>query len=151
MARSVSYLNNAIHTLYINYNDLYDEDEIVDEWIAQDNWIYFKENIIDIITTKYKSLDLPIKKKWNNSETEVILENQYCMIGLSEYCGLVSLSIAVNDNYEPLALNWINKVWVKIEEMFQKAYPNSCLRKLGTFSNGEGVFEKITKEVNNEI
>jgi hypothetical protein len=135
MGRSVNYLNNAE---YINYIDT---SSIEENW----EWNDFVEEITNLIQNKYKSFSEC--NKWQGNETKIILENNLVNVGISEYCGLTSISIAPRQFrcYEKdntaLAINWINKVSNNMSEMLQKYF--DCYRKIGTFSNGESVLEKI--------
>ena len=139
MGRSVDYLSRAIHVVYIS--NATDTDESVDEYIAQENWQWFKEALVEQLQEVCPSLDTC--KRWEGTETQIILENDHAEVGLSDYCGLVSVSIRVHEGYytkENLARHWINQVWPKIITALDKRY--TTLRKLGTFSNGEGVYER---------
>ena len=135
MGRSVNYLNNAE---YINYIDT---SSIQDNW----EWNEFIEEITNLIQNKYRSFSEC--NDWQGNETKIILENNLVNVGISEYCGLTSVSIAPREfrYYEKdntaLAINWINKVSNSMNEILQKYY--DCYRKVGTFSNGESVIEKI--------
>ena len=75
-------------------------------------------------------------------ENRIILENDHCMISISEYCGCGAISVFDNRNseYPELAESWTNKNFEKIEKICEQ-YVTS-LRRLGTPSNGCGVFEK---------
>lgn len=139
MGRSVNYITNALGIAYINYQC--DEDDVHGE-----DWDFFKEGLIENLKELCPSLCELRAKVWDDREVLVIAENSHCQIGLSEYCGLVSVSIRVHDDYrtkESLAENWINQVWPKISAMIAKNY--QALSKLGSFSNGEGVFQEIKK------
>lgn len=140
MGRSVCYLSRAIHVTYINRQD--DEpDETTDYYIAQENWQWFKDGLVETIQEVCPSLDEG--KRWDGRETLIFLENDHAELGLSEYCGLVSVSIRVHEGYytkENLAQHWINQVWPKILTALDKRY--HTLNKVATFSNGEGIFEE---------
>lgn len=139
MGRSVDYLSNAAGVAYINYGC--DEDDAFGE-----DWTFFKEGLIESLQNICPSLD-EVKAHITCGETVVIAENNHCQIGVSFYCGLVSVSIRIHTDdgtNESLAANWIKQMWPKIEAMIVKNY--EAVKKLGTFSNGEGVFEKIKKQ-----
>jgi len=79
--------------------------------------------------------------KWPHNEVHVFLENSLAEFSVSEYCGMVSLCIAVSDaaidsGQEGLAKAWIARIEGKFLEKF------STLHKLGTFSNGESVYKR---------
>jgi len=136
MGRSVSYLKDALKISYINFET---EDAVYNEV-----WEDFKEELIESLIKICPSLDKLHTPVWDGNETRVIVENSHCQIGISEHYGLVSISIRVHTDYrtnENLAINWINQVWPKIDTMITNNY--QALKKLGNFSNGEGVFEQI--------
>lgn len=128
-------------TIYIEDNALLD-------------WYDFKVEIIDALKSRYKSLDTPYRDRWDNGETQVILENNLCEIGLSEYGGIASLSIAVSSNllksdysgdYSliPLAQNWIDKVWNNVLKVLDENIGYDRIDRVGGFSNGESFYSKV--------
>jgi len=152
MGRSVDYLTNALFVAYIDTDDIgWNVDEETgersyDEWIAGEQWKMFKEGLIENLQDIAPSLQEPSKKRWDVRETLIILENSHCEIGISEYCGLTSLSIRIiEDDYhfDGLAEQWIKSVWPKMKAMIDKNY--SSLNRVGTFSNGEGVYLRTTQ------
>jgi hypothetical protein len=146
MGRSVSYLNNAVIVLYFPFegNESNDAGEY-DEFLSQMNW----DDMIDSLQCAIKR-KLPSyyeTDKWGNRETRIILENNLCSIGISEYCGLCSLSVAPKNNIcdeswgEEFALHHAGQ----IEKTLRKVLDDLGLKrlnKMGTFSNGEAVFQK---------
>lgn len=145
MGRSVDYLSYAMFKTFIDYDGDFDvEDGTIDYGIAQENWQWFKEGLIERIQSKLPSLDVPSPTRWDGDETIILLENKLCEIGLSEYCGLVSVSIRVNESkdywqYRNIAERWIKQNWPTIEKVISDNYTK--LNKVGSFSNGEGVYE----------
>lgn len=140
MGRSVDYLTNALKVAYINFEQ--DEDDTFG-----DDWDFFKEGLIENLQSVCPSLCELKAKVYDGREVIIVAENCHCQVGVSFYCGLVSVSIRVHDDYrtkESLAENWINQVWPKIEIIIAKNY--KALKRLGTFSNGEGVFEPLNKK-----
>lgn len=148
MGRSVNYLNNAEYVLYFPTPESNGEDGEYDEFIAQLNWDDMLYELKATIKKRLKSYY--DSDKWDGRETKVILENNLCIIGLSEYCGLCSLSIAVKE----VDTGWGEKVY---HEQFAKRHAHQVretlekiisdigltrLNKLGSMSNGEGVYEK---------
>ena len=104
-------------------------------------------DIQEYITDKYPGFDKC--SRWDGRETHIILEGYGTEIGLSEYCGLATLSVRVDEGpleysmddqeYEAdrqKALNWIRDNWDQASEYWNQ------YRKIGTFSNGESVYEK---------
>jgi hypothetical protein len=85
---------------------------------------------------------------WLDREDHAILENDLCYLGVSEYCGLASIWLVPKEYPDsgcfradaylyPLAVHWIERVAQKFHKIF------GHYRKLGTFSNGESIYEKI--------
>ena len=152
MGRSVDYLNNALQVSYFqwplieSYNDETDEYEQTDEY--EDGYIV-TENIQESIISEFPEYEY--SKKWDGRETAIILTGYGTEIGLSEYCGLATLSIRIDENelayYEQDEYNeqydkieaWINENWAKISQGYNQ------YNKIGTFSNGESVYEKNNK------
>ena len=134
MGRSVNYLNNSEFKHYINTED------IQDSW----EWEDFQSDIVSTIKEKYKSFSEC--DEWEGNETKIILENNLAIVGISEYCGLTSISIAPKEfrYYEKdntaLAIKWINSISDNLEKLLDKNF--DCYRKVGTFSNGESVYSK---------
>jgi hypothetical protein len=152
MGRSVDYLNHASYVAYISMEPVMslveDEEgkeievETTDYYILKELWDDFEDYIIEIIQDICPSLDK--SKRCEGGEVNIILENNHAEIGLSEYCGLVSVSIRVSEMYfvnENLARHWINQVWPKINKKINEAFGKNSLKKIGSFSNGEGIFE----------
>ncbi|MEK7499025.1 MAG: hypothetical protein AAB649_00275 [Patescibacteria group bacterium] len=83
--------------------------------------------------------------KWLGREDHAIMGNNFAYFGISEYMGLVSLWLVAKegdyygDEQAGLRAHWVEQV----KEKFVKEF--SELHKLGTFSNGEAVFERIKK------
>jgi hypothetical protein len=137
MGRSVDYLSRSQKVVYIPFEV---ENEFDSEFDSEFEWDCFYEDLINILCEKYPSL-YTVKNKWDGRETRIILENDLCQIGLSEYCGLVSVSIRVNEYYEyyNIAESWINRI--NFEKVLNEKF--NALHKIGTFSNGESIYERI--------
>ena len=121
------------------------EEDDEDDDSRQQAWDDFKGNLICGLEAKYKSLTRPSKERWDGRETKIILENNLVEVGLSEYCGLASVSLRPNEYYQDdakvgLAENWINKVKAGMEKKIGEFA--TVLYRQGTFSNGEGVYAK---------
>lgn len=124
MGRSVDYLTDATRVAYFDVTEY-----------TEDTWQYFVEDITEQLIDKFKSLDTV--DEWDGRETKIILENSFVQIGISEYCGLASVSVRIHEDIDRdksgLAERFISAVERKLEDM-------SELVKQGTFSNGEGVY-----------
>ena len=134
MGRSVDYLSNATKVWYCNPTPME----------FHEDWEDFMDNLIESLTYAFPSLHEPSRDRWDGRETKIILENANVEFGLSEYCGLVSLSVRPRedmDTWTPaLAERWINQVTHKITEVI-KAY--NGLKRVGGFSNGESIYQKL--------
>lgn len=119
---------------------------------AKFEWECFTDNIEEILKQRIPSIDILDRKhsRWDGRETRIFAENKLAEFGISEYCGLVSISVRVIEDdyswkYEALAKRWIEKVWPGIQDAIAEAFPTSALRRIGGFSNGEGVYELVKK------
>lgn len=151
MGRSVDYLNRSERVNYFDWPILSVYDPETDRDVETDEYedaSIVIEDIQEYIRSIFPGFD-PCSR-WDGRETHIILEGYGLEIGLSEYCGLASLSVRVDEGpleyseddeaYETdrqKALNWINENWDEASKYWNK------YRKIGTFSNGEGVFEKV--------
>jgi hypothetical protein len=142
MGRSVNYLDNAEVVLYFPFQ--YSDDVEMDNMEWDDMVGNLKCEIIKRLPSYYE-----VKDKWGNRETRIILENNLCSIGISEYCGLVSLSVAPRENdygeswtREQFAIHHANQIEKTLQGVLNYLGLTN-LRKIGSFSNGEGVFEKV--------
>lgn len=100
------------------------------------------------IKEQFPSFSEPWTNRWNGREVKIILENKHAEIGVAQYCDLISVSLATrdsydNDNMEALAKQWIAQVEANFHKKLEKSYSHSALNKVGTFSNGEAVFNEI--------
>lgn len=134
MARTVSTPYGCAAVCYV------DGRHIEEDW----DWDLFIDDLRTRAKKRWPSLDEC--NAWIDREDHAILENDYCFVGVSEYCGLVSVWLLPKelDTYYPdeaskenLAKRWVSS----IENNFHKEFGE--YRKVGTFSNGEAVYEKI--------
>jgi hypothetical protein len=131
MGRSVSHPSAARVVTYLNL-DLDENDDA--------DWVF--ENLIDGFRDTLNSMFPSVKTAddWIGREDHVVAENRLARFGISEYCGLVAYWIVPtgeDDGREAMSWNWIDGIASK----FIDAFGN--LRKTGSMSNGEGVFQKI--------
>ena len=137
MGRSVAYFvdDNAKVEFFT-----FGGDEEENYW---ENWEDDKEFLIEGLTSKFESLYEPYTPEWSGNEVRIILKNELVEIGLSEYCGLSSLSIRPREwdwysgDKTGLAVRWIAQNWETICSYLPNRYS-----KVGTFSNGECLYEK---------
>ena len=145
MGRSVNYLDNAEVVLYFPIENEYNEAGEFDEDLSQMEWDDTVRNLQCEIRARLPSY-YDVKDKWGNRETRIILETNLCSIGISEYCGLVSLSVAPRNNdydawHEIFALRHANQIQGTLEKVLNDLGLTN-LRKVGTASNGEAFFQK---------
>lgn len=128
MARSVSYPRGAL----VAFSYL---DEEMDYFDFQD----FLESEREYVSSLWPSLHAA--DHWRGHEDHVLAANSLVEFGISEYCGLVAYWLVPREDLEPsleaFAQRWIDQVSPRFLKTF------GTLRKLGTFSNGEAVFERI--------
>ena len=84
-----------------------------------------------------------------NRECWPILRNGSAVVYLSEYCGLVSVSVVPADEIEGdgprlgIQLHWIRSVEKRIDDAIERV--GERLVCCGHFSNGEGVFRPVSR------
>ena len=125
MGRSVNYLTNA-DAVYFHQLD---EEEIQDfDLLIED----IREHVM------YKYPDFEAVDEWEDRDVNVILQSPLVEIAISEYRGVISLSVrTLEDADQAKASTWI-------EHFFKRAIsPWAKAQKIGTFSNGESVYEVI--------
>lgn len=144
MGRSVDYLNNATRVLYISYETEF-EDE--DGQIAYNEFAFddLECNVYSVIKQLFPSFD-NVENRWDGNETKIFLENRLVEFGISEYCGLVSISARPNDyaneyGKHGLAEAFINKIWDKLQTELNGYC--TVLSRIGGFSDGTSVYSKI--------
>ncbi len=133
MGRSVSYPRNAQSVVYSHVD--FDDDDPFLWYDLLDDYAY---------TARRNWPSLRPCDEWIGSEDRALLSNDLAYFGVSEYCGLVSIWLAPVDDDNPLAIRWINQAHAKMVSSF------ATLNRVGTFSNGEGVFQWITPRAQHE-
>lgn len=79
--------------------------------------------------------------EWLDREDHAILENAVAYVGVSEYCGLVAVWILPKcdaNGHNNLGEQWA----INIAPSFLHQF--STLKRLGTMSNGQSVYERTT-------
>lgn len=127
MGRSVMTARGAVAIAYLPY---YEEDE---EYIHYDEFVMDLQERIEALFPSMSSGNV-----WIENEVNLIAENYHGYVTISEYCGLVALCLVPQENAESPALaeSWCRRVADKFENEF------GTLTRLGTMSNGVGVFAK---------
>jgi hypothetical protein len=140
MGRSVSYANGSEVVIYAHVEEVYDDEDNYDEFGTQFAWDCAIENLVDYSTEAFPSLNTC--DEWLGREDHAILENKLVYVGVSEYCGLVSVWVVPKDNeYYALGVASANNMKAKLEQIVQNAF-GVRLNQIGRFSNGEAVFSK---------
>ena len=134
MGRSVWTHSDAIETVFYPLD--FDEDDL--------SWGAWGDHVTDIRETfKHKFPSMVDCDYWPENESHAIVENEHCMVVISEYCGLISLGVVpLNESY-CCGCNGLARYWT-----VKHAAPFLCkqygtLRKVTTFSNGESFFERV--------
>jgi hypothetical protein len=129
MARSVYVPSAAAQVVYADGSDIQDSDD----------FDYYVDEAVYALKAKYPSLAAPSRPRYFGNEGRVILENQLVSIVLSEYCGLVAISVVPEDRYSALAERFANQI--SLAPAAQCFGDQLSLR--GRFSNGEGVYARV--------
>ena len=151
MGRSVSYADNYSAIAYVDVSDFgtcenEDGEEFDNDFQAQINWDFWLENVQEQIMGKWGSF--VTCNKWLEREVHAILANDFAYITVSSYGGLASLCLVSRYEYDDvcydesqrmanLSKGFCGRIASRFEKMFGE------YRKIGSFSNGEGVFEKV--------
>lgn len=134
MGRSVSTHRHAVATVYIHLDDAFDPDF---------GWSDFVEDLRDnVLKEKYPSLT--DCDRWQDREDHVIMENCQIEISVSEYCGLVAVCLAPVDPDNAFFVAVAERLAKSFRDTVNGAFKSNALVKLGSFSNGESVFQKIS-------
>jgi len=131
MGRSVSVPNGAVMAAFQNLSDTYDLDTF-DDW----DWDFVTDELTDqfleMSPSAYRN------QEWAGREDRVLAENGLVQFGCSTYCGLMSIWLIPRyDDQDNLVTGWVNRIRPRFEAAF------SSLRRIGTFSNGEGIYERV--------
>jgi hypothetical protein len=105
------------------------------------------EQLIEDFRSHLKELFPSVEQAddWIGREDHVLAENKLARFGMSEYCGLVSYWVVPSmpdprtTNHDAFADRWI----ASIADKFVAAFGE--LTKVGSLSNGEGVYRRIDK------
>lgn len=139
MGRSVSTPSTAYLIAYCDWFQPTDEDGNPENREPENwDWEYYIDDVVDYAKELWPSLTTT--DGWMGREDRIYLENNLVYLGVSEYCGLAAVWVAPKENAnENLAINWCNRISVKFDKAF------ASLQKLGSMSNGEGVYQRIER------
>ncbi len=135
MGRSVMTASHAVASVFFSgeYGEEY-------EW--QDEIDYVRSVIRERFPT-FEDCDYWPDRGFYGGEVHAILDNGHSYVTISNYCGLVAVCLVPKMHTSNLAEPWCRRISNNWCERLNKAF--NGLRKLGTFSNGECVFEGIGK------
>lgn len=131
MSRGVSTPRGAIAVVYTTFEPTTDDD-------SPDEWDCFLENIEEDISKRFPSFFQ--FEHWVSNEDHALLRNDKLEIGVSEYCGVVAIwALPCNVMLDQDSLKWrrLRDYALRILSPFAR------MRKVGTFSNGESVYEAV--------
>jgi hypothetical protein len=140
MGRSVSTPRNAVLVAFDDWFDGEYEDEDTGEtkYREAEHWDW--EEYLYCLTERVKELWPSFEPcdNWLDREDRAIMENSLAYFGVSEYCGLAAIWMVPKDHDEVfnLAEPWLTRASKKFHANFGSLY------KLGTMSNGEGVYQR---------
>jgi len=120
MGRSVSTPSAATLVTYSAQDEDFDGQDVIDDYTDH---------------LRYLFPSITACSKWIGREDHMVGENGHATFGISEYCGLVAYWAVPKTN---IGANWLRR----IEPKFVKAFGQYV--KLGSMSNGEGVYEVIS-------
>lgn len=180
MGRSVSFLSRAQAIVYIDFDGMYYDnaaecyhcdgdgrelpaaqalgvgiacttckgtgtvERLPDEW----DWEHFTEDLTNVLMRRFPSLY--DAEGWDDRETRIFLQNAHCEIGVSEYGGLVSVSMRAKEwegygeNTDGLSEHWVKVARAGFTECLHKAYGEHALVRMGGFSDGTSVYERVS-------
>jgi len=142
MGRSVSTASGAVETCFLDFSE-----DLCDEVCGPENWDCIVESIQGVLTERFPSLSEC--DRWVDREDRAILENDHASVVVSEYCGTVALCLVPkeDDGYgDPtsnLHQHWCGQIGPAFRRTVAKAFPESAMVRIGTFSNGESVYRRI--------
>ena len=150
MGRSVSSPYQASVTLFRHievqaWEDEDDDGNTVMREPTEDDYAWEFEGLVDWIKEDCKAMWPSFRDHdaWLDREDHVLLQNDHAWIGISEYCGLVSIWIVPRTedhgyySTANLCAHWCEQIRAKFTAKF------SQLQSLGHASNGEQFFQKV--------
>lgn len=139
MGRSVSYASGSEVVLYSYFE--YDEEDYFIQDAFDDCVDCLQSSLIKSFPSMYES------DEWIGREDRAIAENRLVYVGLSEYCGVVSVWVKPKeDDYRPyvqeFGVRFANQIESKLKEIVKNVF-GIRLNKTATFSNGEAIFSEV--------
>jgi len=112
----------------------------------------FADDIENVrFTVRTKLPDMRDLCEWLGREDRAILRDDHGYIGVSEYCGLFSFWAVprdrsdFDDELEDALTHsqWLDDIKGALNDAVREVFGDNILRRVGTFSNGEGVYERV--------
>ena len=155
MGRSVMTLGGTAIVAYTefepsHYSEVHDGFECRDnECDSSCDHIYDYQCVLDYYQERVTELwpSFEPADSWVGDELHVIAENAHSIVAVSEYCGLISINLGAKYDRQAYfaddsELGGLGEHWRKqIADKFLSTFGEYA--KLGTMSNGEGVFQKV--------
>jgi len=139
MGRSVSYASGSEVVLY-SYFESTD-----DEYMDQMNFDDCIDNLQASLIATFPSLMQ--SEEWVGREDRAFAENDLVYVGMSEYCGVVSVWVKPKESdYYAYVQNFGPRFARQMENKLKKIVKDVFgvrLSKMGTFSNGESVYNAV--------
>lgn len=157
MGRSVSFASGSVAIAYQVPDLSYTDEDGTLHYDVAELWDDYKEGLrsqIEHIFPSMKPCD-----QWMGTEDLAIMENNLAFIGVSEYCGMVSIWLKPKfasyrwlnseecipdeqaSRHNNAARHWCSQVRDKFLSTFNH------YNKLGTFSNGESFYKKVKEGI----
>lgn len=137
MGRSVSVPSNAAFAGYKDCSGFgLDGDSEYDDVLDEMDYTDFIDALVYFCSGNWPSLQ-PVSK-WVGNEERVLLENNFAQIGVSRYGDIIAIwGIPTGEYKKALAGRWLLSIAPVLLAEF-------CdLKKLGNFSTGGGVYERV--------
>lgn len=135
MGRSVSYAPGSEIVLY-SYVDSTGDDHL-DQINFDDCVDYLQSSLIESFPSMYES------DEWVGREDRALTENRLVYVGISEYCGAISVWVKPKTSYDAYVQSFGSRFARQIEDKLKIIVRNVFgvrLSKVGTFLNGESVY-----------
>lgn len=141
----------------MNAGDI-DEDEDFDRWMysqweedSQHSWDDLKEWVRETLENTWPSFESADERStgygWRD-ENIVLMQNAHSEVSISEYCGVVAISLAPRSDFdyyysEEVSVANLGARWRQsISEKFNKIF--GTMHRLGGFSDGTSVYQKVS-------
>jgi hypothetical protein len=158
MGRSVSCPPNAAHRVYVDISwmgQTEDEDRKPhwDDDLARIDFDDAIANLQAALSKRYKSVNEC--DAWLDRENRAVAENRHAYFGVSEYCSMLCVWVVPKDDddgyhgwRQELSGNWCELISDSFDSIVTDVFGvGNTLHKLGTFSNGESVYQRrVVKE-----